>query len=102
MRMQISYVHKYGTFRIGLDSYFDNVWAYAWGMGVVQPSTAKLRTVFTSAVPNSLRKVMFRPKADGISDLTYRDYDDWKALGWATCTMVTVTQTFPLLCPPAW
>jgi hypothetical protein len=102
MRMQMSYVGANGTLQIGLDSYFDNEWAYAYGIGVLQPSVSKFRTVFTSAVPNSLRGVFFRPNADGISDLTYRNFDDWKTLGRTTCTTVTATQTGPLACPPPW
>ena len=32
VRMAMSHVDTAGTFRIGLDAYFDNVWAFAYGI----------------------------------------------------------------------
>jgi hypothetical protein len=105
VRMAFSYVDANGTFRIGLDSHFDNVWAYGYGMGIMQPSSTKMRAVFTSAIPKpaSLKKVFVRPHADGISDLTYRNYDDWKTLGWGTCATLAPTQSpAAVQCPAPW
>jgi hypothetical protein len=103
MRMMMSYVDTDGSLKIGLNAYFDNVWAFGFGMGFVQPSAAGLRAVFTSAIPNSMHGVYFRPHADGIADLAYRNYDDWKTLGWASCATLVPTQTSaPIVCAPAW
>jgi hypothetical protein len=101
--MAMSYVGSDGKLRIGLDSYFDNIWAYGYGMGVLQPSATKLRTVMTSAVPTSLRQVMFRPNSDGIADLTYSNFDDWKVLGWSTCKTLSDVQPTPVVqCGAQW
>ena len=99
----MSHVDTAGTFRIGLDAYFDNVWAFAYGIGLVQPSDGALRAVVTSGVPSSLRTVHFRPQADGMRDLPYRNYDDWKTLGWGSCSTVAPTQTTMFIhCSPPW
>ena len=103
VRMAMSHVDTAGTFRIGLDAYFDNVWAFAYGIGLVQPSDGALRAVVTSGVPSSLRTVHFRPQADGMRDLPYRNYDDWKTLGWGSCSTVAPTQTTMFIhCSPPW
>jgi hypothetical protein len=103
VRMAISYVDTAGKYRIGLNAYFDNVWSFAYGTGIVQPSDGALRVVVSSAVPNSLRRIHFRPHADGVSDLTYRNYDDWKTIGWGSCSTLAATQaTSAVQCVPAW
>lgn len=103
VRMAMSHVDAAGTFRIGLDSYFDNVWSFGFGMGAVQPSEGAFRTVVSSGVDNSLRTVHLRPHSDGISDLAYRSYDDWKTLGWASCSILVPEQSgTPVQCSPKW
>ena len=37
---------------------------------------------------DSDREVWFRPKADGIEDYTYRNYDDWEVLRIGLCKEV--------------
>jgi hypothetical protein len=93
VRMAMSYVDTNGTFRIGLQSYFDNVWSYAFGIDLLQNEVG-LRAAETYAIPkpNALHHVFFRPHADGISDLTYRNYNDWPVLAWATCSVLAHTQ----------
>jgi hypothetical protein len=100
MRWVMSYVDRStGTLRIGLESDFDNTWAYAYGMSLLTPSdSGALRAAITSAVlPNHgttpLDEVFFRPHADGISDLVYYNYDDWKTLAHDACTVLVKYQS---------
>ena len=109
MRMVISYVDPVtGKLRIGLNSFYDNIWAYAYGMSLLTPSDdGALRAAFTSAIqPNNMPphdRVFFRPHADGISDLVYNNYDDWKTLAHDTCTVLRPHQAqSPVLCAPPW
>jgi hypothetical protein len=104
-RMAMSYVASDGKLRIGLNSYFDNVWAFVYGMSLVTPSEAALRAAMTSSIhkPAAENHVFFRPHADGMADLTYKDYDDWKTLGWGSCVTVAKHQTSARVnCAPAW
>jgi hypothetical protein len=103
--MAMSYVASDGKLRIGLNSYFDNVWAFVYGMSLVTPSEAALRAAMTSSIhkPAAENHVFFRPHADGMADLTYKDYDDWKTLGWGSCVTVAKHQTSARVnCAPAW
>ncbi len=105
VRMAMSHVTSDGRLRIGLNSYFDNVWAYAYGMSLVTPSEAALRAAITFSIhkPEAENHVFFRPHADGMADLPYTDYDDWKTLGWGTCTTVAHVQTTGrVMCAPPW
>ncbi|MGE0006399.1 MAG: FG-GAP-like repeat-containing protein [Parvibaculaceae bacterium] len=109
MRMAISYADPAtGRLRIGLNSFYDNVWAYAYGMSLVTPGDGgALRAAFTSAVqPNGMPpqdKVYFRPHADGVSDLVYHNYDDWKTLAHDSCTVLVPHQVdSPVHCAPPW
>jgi hypothetical protein len=108
VRMAMSYVDKTtGRLRIGLDSYFDNVWSFAYGMSLLTPSDGTLRAAVTSAVlPNQgtvpLDEVYFRPHADGISDLVYNNYDDWKTLAHDTCAVLVTYQNPPANCALPW
>ncbi|WP_119270260.1 FG-GAP-like repeat-containing protein [Taklimakanibacter deserti] len=109
MRMAISYIDRAtGKLRIGLASFYDNVWAYAYGMSLVTPSDGgALRAAFTSAVqPNNMPpqdRIFFRPHADGISDLVYNNYDDWKTLAHDACTVLVAHQAdSPVHCAAPW
>ena len=109
MRMVMSYVDPVtGKLRIGLNSFYDNIWAYAYGMSLLTPSDGgALRAAFTSAIqPNNMPphdKVFFRPHADGISDLVYNNYDDWKTLAHDTCTVLRPHQAqSPVECALPW
>lgn len=104
-RMAMSYVGPDGKLRIGLNSYFDNVWSYVYGMSLVTPSETALRAAMTYSIhkPATENHVFFRPHADGMADLIYKDYDDWRTLGWGSCVTVAKTQTSsPVKCAPAW
>jgi hypothetical protein len=106
----MSYVDRFtGNLKIGLVSDFDNTWSYAYGMSLLTPSdNGALRAAVTSAVlPNHgttpLDEVFFRPHADGISDLVYNNYDDWKTLAHDTCTVLVQHQlNSPVQCAPPW
>ena len=46
-------------------------------------------------------RVFFRPHADGISDLIYNNYDDWKTLAHDACTVLVPHQpATPVKCAP--
>src|SRR5579872_1320268 len=106
VRMAMSYVSKDdGKLHIGLNSYFDDVWSYAYGISLLTPSDVGLRAAETYSIhkPESENHVFFRPHADGMADLTYKNYDDWKTLGWATCAIVAYYQTdSPVKCADPW
>jgi hypothetical protein len=106
VRMAMSYVSPYdGKLHIGLNSYFDNVWSYAYGISLVTPSDVGLRAAETYSIhkPAAENHVSFRPHADGMADLTYKNYDDWKTIGWGTCAIVAHWQAdSPVKCADPW
>jgi hypothetical protein len=106
VRMAISYVNPAtGSLEIGLDSPFDNRSSYAYGIDLLQPNEIALRAAETYAIKNVLRKVFVRPHADGISDLSYSNIDDWKVLAWGSCDslMVERPNAMKVTCPaPTW
>jgi hypothetical protein len=110
VRWAMSYVDRFtGKLRIGLVSDFDNTWSYAYGMSLLTPSdNGALRAAVTSAVlPNHgttpLDEVFFRPHADGISDLVYNNYDDWKTLAHDACSVLVIHQLDnPTQCVAPW
>ena len=92
LRMMMSYVDTSGTRRIGLDSFFDNVWAFAYGMDLLQPGETALRAAVSYSLRKALNQVYVRPHADGIVNLPYRNFDDWKVLAWGSCTTIHTLQ----------
>jgi len=106
VRMAMSYVSAYdGKLHIGLNSYFDDVWSYAYGISLITPSDVALHAAETYSIhkPQSENHVFFRPHADGMADLTYKNYDDWKTLGWGSCAIVAHWQAdAPVKCADAW
>ena len=88
----MSYVDTNGTPRIGLDSFFDNVWAFAYGMDLLQPGETALRSAVSYSLRKALNQVYVRPHADGIVNLPYRNFDDWKVLAWGSCTTIHMLQ----------
>ncbi len=102
VRMAMSYVADDGTFRIGLVSYFDNYWSYAFGIDLLQPGEVGLRAAEVYSIPNSFGKVKFRPHADGISNLPYRNYNDWPVVAWGSCRVLADSQppSMQTGCPP--
>jgi hypothetical protein len=110
MIMAMSYVDRQtGQLRIGLVSYYDNEWAYAYSLSLLTPSDGgALRAAFTSAVEDRHTKlpekrIFFRPHADGIVDRVYQNRDDWKALAFYTCKVLVAHQAVsPVSCADAW
>ena len=108
VRMAISYVDTNGKFRIGMDSFFDNVWSFAFGIDLLQPGEIKLRSATSYSIPNapthpnSLYMITMRPHADGISNLPYQNYDDWKVIAWGSCVTLNPHQkpAMKVMCAP--
>jgi Right handed beta helix region len=78
--------------KVGLNSLFDNTAYLAFGIDLLyeQGVDANLRSVTTVAIPKpkKLETVEFRPKADGINDFPYTNYDDWAYLRIGLCRQV--------------
>ncbi len=107
IRMSMSYIDQTGKLHIGLDADFDDEWSYAYGMSLITPTDSALRAAVTSAVLPSgsppQDEVYFRPHADGISDLVYHNYDDWKTLAHDSCTVLVAHQAdSPVKCAAVW
>ena len=83
--MMTSYVEVTGTpgslvkqQRVGLTGPFDNVWLPTPGIDLLyEPNIRTLRALL---VRTEGRGLEFRPKADGIQDFRYVNYDDWSVL----------------------
>lgn len=90
VRMMISYVKTSNvggtmqqTEKIGLNAYFDNVWAYAYGIDLLyEPGVDSNLRAALSHLDMSVR---VRPKADGIQDFAYTNYNDWEVLRVGLC-----------------
>jgi hypothetical protein len=95
VRMVMSYVDGTGRFRLGLDSFFDNVWSFAFGIDLLQPGETALRAAQTYSLRSAFRQVTLRPHADGVADLPYRNYDDWPVLAWGSCAVLAGQQRAP-------
>lgn len=84
--MMTSYVEVTETAkrqRIGLTGPFDNVWLTSTGIDLLyEPNTRALRALLVRSRGGGLE---FRPKADGIQDFRYVNYDDWSVLGLNLC-----------------
>lgn len=101
----MSYVDTSGTLRIGLDSFFDNQWSFAYGIDLLQPGEIALRAAETYSIRSVVNKVYVRPHADGIVNLPYKNFDDWKVLAWGSCAVVAHWQTGLMkvgCAPPNW
>jgi hypothetical protein len=85
---------------VGLKAYFDNQWAAAQGIafGLEPGGDTNLRALLV----RSDGEVWLRPKADGISDHTYRNANDWNVLRVSICRHVVDpggTVDHPIACP---
>jgi hypothetical protein len=79
--------------RVGLISDFDNQWHFAFGIDLQYEANfdLNLTSVETMAIPqpsNRWMRLEFRPKADGINDFTYSNYNDWAYLRLGLCRNV--------------
>ncbi len=98
VRMMMSYVKVTQTAggdlqkteKVGLDGSFDNVWHYAYGIDLLYESgiDTNLRYVRAAQGRDIHFQLWFRPKADGINDFTYINYNDWEVLRVGLCRNV--------------
>lgn len=74
------------TDRVGLNTYFDNVWRTAYGIDLLyeQGVDTNLRAVLSYGDT----QIWFHPKADGINDATYGNHNDWPVLAHEVCAGV--------------
>ncbi|MEQ7009955.1 hypothetical protein ABN028_27640 [Actinopolymorpha sp. B17G11] len=75
------------TPRVGIATYFDNVWRTANGVDLFfeEGVDSNLRAVLAFANEKQLTQLWFHPKADGINDTTYTNHNDWAVLGRNLC-----------------
>lgn len=78
-----TYVNAKGTPRIGIASFFDNSFLEGAAFDFLSGDTTGTPQLW--AALSFKNGIEFRPRADGIVDLTYRNYDDWSVLGWGLC-----------------
>ncbi|MGH3737338.1 MAG: hypothetical protein ACRDT6_17245 [Micromonosporaceae bacterium] len=93
---------------IGVAGPFDNVWGTGYGIELFfEPGRdTNLRALLTwsSDKPERDGKLTFRPKADGIQDVRYVNYDDWQVLRVNLCRNVVNPGGLvsnPVSCPSA-
>lgn len=94
------------TEKVGLYAFFDNAWGYAYGLDLLyEPGVdTNLRAVLTLGDRLKTRSQLWlRPKADGINNFTYTDYNDWETLRIGLCrNLVAGAGTVPnpkIKCP---
>jgi hypothetical protein len=95
-----------GTLKVGLEGPFDNVWLYAFGIDLYFEAgiDTNLRSVLSIAIdkPEVWAGIQFRPKADGIADMTMVDNNDWETMRIGLCKNVVNpggTVSNPITCP---
>lgn len=73
--------------RVGLHTYFDNVWRTIGGADLLfEPGVdTNLRAAMGFA---SNKELWFNPKADGIHNSTYHNFDEWSFLRYKLCSGV--------------
>ncbi|MFI7134308.1 hypothetical protein ACIBQ1_52180 [Nonomuraea sp. NPDC050153] len=80
--------------KVGVRAAFDNAWLLSYGVDLIfEPGAdTNLRALFASAFDASgsvKTQLYFRPKADGINDYEYTNYNDWHTLRLGLCRHVT-------------
>jgi hypothetical protein len=79
------------TPQVGLNADFDNVWHYAHGIDLLFERGYDLSLISAESRSSDTEgptSIMVRPKADGINDFTYLNYNDWTTLRLALCRNV--------------
>ena len=94
------------TLKVGLEGPFDNVWLYAFGIDLYfEPGIdTNLRAVLSIAINKAevWAGIQFRPKADGIADMTMTDHNDWGIMRLGLCKHVVNPGGLvsnPIACP---
>jgi hypothetical protein len=103
--MRTYFSESFNAVRIGLQSPFDSYWFGGLAIdATASPSTGVPQLWTLQTFENSKGKqLLFYPRADGIVNLKYQNYDDWNAVGWGLCNAVVNpggTQSNPIHCPP--
>lgn len=94
LAMLMSYMPRTGKAeKVGLSAAFDNGWLLSHGVDLIfEPGKdTNLRALFAVAFDGAGAtdtQLYFRPKADGINDYEYADYDDWATLRLGLCQHV--------------
>lgn len=85
--MERTYVGQLnGSPHIGRAAYFDNVWFKGSAIQFMESTTGSVPQLWAaSTFVTKDNTIFFRPRADGVVDTTYRNYDDWQPLGWGLC-----------------
>ena len=86
--------------RIGLDTWFDNVWLGGSGLDFLYEAGVDTNLRSVSAVGTGV--VELRPKADGIQNFSYLNYNDWQVHRVGLCRQVVNpgdTVSNPINCP---
>lgn len=94
------------TTKVGLEGPFDNVWLFAFGIDLLfeEGVDSNLRAVLSVAIdkPEVWAGIQFRPKADGIADMTMVDHNDWEIMRLSLCHEVVNPGGLvsnPIVCP---
>lgn len=78
--------------KIGIRSYFSNVWYKAYAASLFYEYGKDINLRAALSIPNEDEnesfQVWFNPNADGINNLVYKNFDDWKILGQNLCKLV--------------
>lgn len=82
--MQRSFAARIGgPTTVGLGSFFDNSWLHGTAIDFVDSDAGGVSQLW--AAIEFKGSIEFRPRADGIVDLPYRNHDDWSVLAWGLC-----------------
>ncbi len=91
------------TPQIGLASSLDNQWTYARGLDLTfEPGDKHLQLAFTRSEgwPGQHGDVQLFPKADGLLDYEYADWNDWLVIRTGVCEHLVNSSSSPaVVCP---
>jgi hypothetical protein len=94
VEMTMSYVQVTGSgeslqrhLRVGLVSWYQNVWYRAYGVDLYHEfgADSNLRAAVARGGADWGGQVYFRPLSDGIVDYDYTDFDDWRTMAVGLC-----------------
>ncbi|REG00938.1 hypothetical protein DFJ67_7004 [Asanoa ferruginea] len=87
VRMMTSHIQVTSTGKtqhVGHDVYFDNVWRSASGIDLLYEPGVTINVTAALSYANNA-EIWFHPKADGINNNNYTNYDDWAVLKNEVC-----------------
>jgi hypothetical protein len=84
--MQRTYVgFLNGPTRIGRAAFFDNSWYQGAALDFMGSDAGAFPQLWSVTAFGAQGAIYLRPRADGLSDFPYHNYDDWSALAWGLC-----------------